>query len=92
VSKWLEYQLRKITKKVHTYLRDSHEAVDSIIAMGPLPENARLFTSDTTAMYTKIEPAMGIAAVKAWLSEFEHELPKGFPTHLIIEALELVMT
>jgi hypothetical protein len=92
VSKWLDYPLRRIAKKVPTYLRDSQETVDSLTEMGPLPKNTRLFTSNAIAMYMNIEPAVGISAVKAWLSEFENELPKGFPTHLVIEALELVMT
>jgi hypothetical protein len=88
----MDYQLRQITKQVSTYLRNSQEAVYSLRAMGGLPANARLFTSDTTAMYTNIEPAVGIAAVKAWLSEYKSELPKGFPSCIIIEALDLVMT
>jgi hypothetical protein len=92
ISKWLDYQLRRITKKVPTYLRDSQEAVDSLQAMGQLPENSRLFTSDAKAMYTNTEPAVGTAAVKVWLTEFESKLPKGFPTGIVIEALELVMT
>jgi hypothetical protein len=92
VSKWLDFQLRWITKKVHTYLRDSQEAVDSLRAMGALPTRARLFTSDATSMYTNIEPAVGIATVKAWLSDYESELPKGFPSQIVIEALKLVMT
>ena len=92
VSKWLDYQLRRITKYVPTYLRDSQEAVDSLRAMGALPANARLSTSDATAMYMNIEPAVGIAAVKSWLFNFENELPKGFPTRIVVAALELVMT
>jgi hypothetical protein len=60
--------------------------------MVALPAHARLFTSDSTVMYTNIEPAVGIAMVKAWLSDYESELPKGFPSWIIIEALELVMT
>jgi hypothetical protein len=92
VSKWFEYKLRWKTKQVPTYLRDSQETVDSLKAMGALPAHARLFTSDATDMYTNIEPTVGIAAVKAWLSEYESELPKVFPSRIVIEALELVMT
>jgi hypothetical protein len=92
VSKWLDFQLRRITKQVPTYLRESQEAVDFLRAMGALPIHARLFTSDTTAMYTNIEPAVGIAAVKAWLTDYVTELPKGFPSQIVLETLELVMT
>jgi hypothetical protein len=60
--------------------------------MGALPAHARLFTSDATAVYTNIEPAVGISAVKAWLSDYETELPKGLPSQIVLEALELVMT
>jgi hypothetical protein len=55
--------------------------------MGALPANARLFTADANAMYKNIEPAVGIAAVQAWLIDFEHELPTSFLTHLFIQAL-----
>jgi hypothetical protein len=67
---------QKDKNQVPTYLRDSQEAVDSFRVMDPLPENARLFTSDATAMYTNIGPTVGIAMAKAWLSEFESDLPK----------------
>jgi hypothetical protein len=92
VSKWLDFQLRRITKQVPTYLRDSQEAVDSLRAMGALPAHARLFTSHAMAMYTDIEPSVGISPVKAWLSDYETDLPKGFLSHIVLEALELVMT
>jgi hypothetical protein len=44
------------------------------------------------AMYTNIEPAMGIMAVQAWLTDVEHELPESVPTHLVIKSLGMVMT
>jgi hypothetical protein len=42
---------------------------------GTPPPNARLFTAEATAMYTNIEPAIGIAAVQQWLIDFDSELP-----------------
>jgi hypothetical protein len=92
VSKWLDFQLRRITKQVPTYLPDSQEAVDPLRAMGALPTHARMFTSNATDMYTNIEPTVGIAAVKAWRSDYDTGLPKGFPSRIVLEALELVMT
>jgi hypothetical protein len=85
-SKWLDYQLRKIANAVPTYLRDSQEVITSLREMGSLPPNARLFTADATAMYTNIEPAIGIAAVQRWLINFESELPEKFPSAIVISA------
>jgi hypothetical protein len=58
--------------------------------MGPLPPHARLFTSDATAMYTNIEPNVGITAIKDWIATTK-SLPDNFPTNLVLEALEIVM-
>jgi hypothetical protein len=91
-SKWLDYQLRKIANAVPTYLRDSQEAVTSLKEMGSLPPNARLFTTDTTAVYMNIEPAIGIASVQQWLIDFDSELPGKVPSTIVIKALEMVMT
>jgi hypothetical protein len=91
-SKWLDYQLRKISNAVPTYLRDSQEVITSLIEMGTLPPNAILFTADATAMYTNIEPAVGIAAVQYWLIDFESELPEKSPSTIVIKALEMVMS
>jgi hypothetical protein len=41
--------------------------VEEMNQMKPLPPHARLFISDSTEMYTKIEPEVGIAGVKQWL-------------------------
>jgi hypothetical protein len=58
--------------------------------MGPLSLYARLFTLYTTAMYTNIEPAVGISAVNEWLKTTPN-LPKDFPSKLVLEALEIIM-
>jgi hypothetical protein len=90
-SKWLYYQLRKIANAVPAYFRDSQEAVTSL-KESSLPPNAIFFTADATAMYTNIEPYVGIAAVQGWLIDFESELPEKFPFTIVIKTLEMVMT
>jgi hypothetical protein len=91
-SKWLDYQLRKITNAVPSYLRDSQEVITLLRKMGSLPPNARLFTADATAVYTNIEPDIDIAAVQQCLIDFASELPEKFPSAIVISALEMVMT
>jgi hypothetical protein len=58
--------------------------------MGPLQPHARLFTSDATAMYTNIEPIVGINAIREWIATTTN-LPDNFPTNLILEALDIIM-
>jgi hypothetical protein len=60
--------------------------------MGSLLPHARFFTAYATAMYTNIEPAIGIAAVQQWLIDFDSELPEKIPSAIFIKALEMVMT
>jgi hypothetical protein len=60
--------------------------------MGSLPPNVRLFTADATAMYTNIEPDLGITAVQGWRVDFESELPEKIPSTVVIKTLEMVTT
>jgi hypothetical protein len=59
---------------------------------GTPPPIARLFTTDATAMYTNIEPDVGIAAVQQWLIDLASELPEKFPSVIVINTLKMVMT
>jgi hypothetical protein len=90
ISKWIDHHLKRIIKTTPTFLRDSQQVVMELKAIGQLPPHARLFTSDATAMYTNIEPGVGITAIKEWI-ETTNDLPEKFPTNLILKALDIVM-
>jgi hypothetical protein len=64
ISKWIDHHLKRVIKTTPTFLRDSQQVVMELKAIGELPPHTRLFTSDATAMYTNIEPGVGITAIK----------------------------
>ena len=43
-------------------------------------------------MYTNIDTNHAITSLKEWLTRHKSELPRGFPTEMVIRAAELVMT
>jgi hypothetical protein len=90
ISKWIDHHLKRIITSSPTFLRDSREVVQELKAMGPMPPHVRLFTSDVTAMYTNIEPNVGIAAIKKWI-ETRKNFPDNYPKEMILKALDLVM-
>jgi hypothetical protein len=90
ISNWIDYHIKRIITSSPTFLKDSQQVLQELKVMGPLPPHAILFTSDATAMYTNIEPNVGIGAIKKWI-ETTNDLPDNFPKEMILKALGLVM-
>jgi hypothetical protein len=57
-----------------------------------LPPNSRLLTTDATAMYTNIEPFIGVQAIIDLIASLGNKLPPTFTSQLIVDTLRLVMT
>jgi hypothetical protein len=86
-SKWLDHHMRRLLPYIYTYLRDSQHVIDIFTNLGTLPPNARLFTADATAMYTNIEPDVGVQAIIDLIAFLEDKLPPNFPSRLIVDTL-----
>ena len=91
LSKWADRQLQKVTHLCPGYLKDSQALLDKLKTIGKLPSTAVLIVADAVGMYTNIDTNHGIQALKEWLSRHNNELPKGFPTTMVLRAVELVM-
>ena len=91
VSTWLDFHLQKLRKFLPSFIKDSADLRADLEKLGILPDGAKMFTTDTTAMYTNIDLDHLLEAMDAWLKEHKDELPDSFPTKLIMEALKLVM-
>ena len=91
-SKWLDYWMGELCKNLPTKLRDSQDLLDRIKTLGHLPHGARLFTADAVSMYTNINTAAAIDAIREWLTRFKAELPDDFPpTELFLSVLQIIM-
>jgi hypothetical protein len=91
-SKWIDHHMRRLLPYISTYLRDSHHVIELVTNLGTLPPHARLFTADATAMYTNIEPDVGVQATIDLIASLQDNLPPSFPSQLIFDTLRLVMT
>ena len=92
-SKWLDVKLECLVENVPSRLKDSMDLIRQLQALGYLPPGARLFTADAKAMYTNIDTAEGLAAIRNWLTTFFDELPEDFPNiEYFMSVLEIVMT
>ena len=91
ISKWADYHLQKLMHLIPTYIRDCFEVKAEMEQLGQLPEGTRLFTMDATSMYTNIDTDHGLHILEQFLEMHKDELPAGFPTKLVLEAMNIVM-
>ena len=91
LSCWLDYWLQKLKPFVPMYLRDSHDLLDKLRELGPLPPDAKLFTADANSMYTNIDTDHAIDVISLWLDSLRGQLPDRFPLDAVKEAMSLVM-
>jgi hypothetical protein len=91
LSRWLDYHLQKLKPLIPTYLKDSHQLLDLLRNLGPLPPGALLFTADANSMYTNIDTDHAILVISEWLDSLKDRLPANFPLDAVKDAMNLVM-
>jgi hypothetical protein len=92
LSKYVDRHLQKVVHLCPAYLRDSQTLLDKLHDLGPLPKTAALVTADAVSMYTNIDTPHGLTTLRKWFSLHESQLPIGFPTDMILDAIHLIMT
>lgn len=83
--------LLPIARAQPSYFKDSFVLKDLLMALGTLPSNAILFTSDATSMYTNIKTDPALTAISAYLQDPATQ--ENFPHYIaeaLIAALEIV--
>ncbi len=71
---------------IPSYIKDSKHLLDKIKTL-TLPPNAKLFTADTTAMYSNIDTESGVTAFKN-LFDYDTLIPKTSQEHSSSRSLE----
>ena len=91
LSKWVDRWLQKLLDLCPGYLQDSQALIDKLRNHGPIPKTAVLVVADAVSMYTNINTTHALDTMKKWLDLFKDQLPLGFPTKMVLDALELIM-
>jgi len=93
LSKWLDYQLKKLLYLCPCYLRDSNHLLYKLRELGQLPPGAKVFCADAKSMYTYIDFDHAIEEITIWLRRHQHygRLPRGFPVDAVLDAMRIVM-
>lgn len=91
LSKWVDVQLQRVVHLCPGYLKDSQSLIQRLKRLGTLPPTATLVTADAVSMYTNIDTTHGLQTLDNWLRLHAHELPKDYPTSMVLKATELVM-
>ena len=91
LSKWLDFQLQKLTQFIPSYLKDSRKLLAKLKAIGLLPPNAKLFTADANSMYTNIDTDHALAVISSWIDSLSGSLPSNYPVNAVKDAMRLVM-
>jgi len=91
LAKWVDSKLQPAFKGLPSYLRDTRDLLGQLKQLGRLPKNARLFTADAVGMYTNIDIAQGIEAIRYYLLN-RYCLYTKVEVAEICNALEIVMT
>jgi hypothetical protein len=89
-SIWLDYKTKELLPLVKSYLKNSFTLIQTLQNC-KIPENALIFTADAKSMYTNIDTATGITAIRDFLHFNESFLPSNFPIDLFLNILEIVM-
>jgi hypothetical protein len=91
LGKWISDMLLPIARAQPSYFKDSFVLKDLLMALGKLPFNAILFTSDATSMYTNIRTDPALMVISAYLRDpsTQEKIPH-YNAEALIAALEIV--
>jgi hypothetical protein len=92
ISTFIDYKLQQLTPTIPSYIQNSTDLLIRLDNIKKLPPGCKLFTSDTTSMYTNIDPIEGIDTLCLYLDKYVKE-GKGstLNTSLICELTKLVI-
>jgi hypothetical protein len=76
---------------VKSYIKNSIEVIKDLKDLF-IPQDALLFSADAVSMYTNIDTASGLLAIRQFLHTNMECIPIKFPKELFLEVLKIVMS
>ena len=93
ISKLVDVYLQPLAEFSSCYIRNWEHLMELTEDLGKIPAGAKLFTADTTPMYTNIDIDHGLAVLRLWLDNLKEEgkIALDYPIKLIMELTNIVM-
>jgi hypothetical protein len=89
-SVWLDFKMKDLLPLVKSYIKNSMTIIDDLKELF-IPDGALIFTADAKSMYTNIDTATGVAAIRDFIIVNQDQIPTNFPTDLFLWTLTAVM-
>jgi hypothetical protein len=90
-STWLDFKIEELLPSVKSYIKNSDTLLDDFKNF-IVPEGAFLFTANAKSMYTNIDTATGVTALRDFINCNTNHIPPDFPTELFLQILSYVMS
>jgi hypothetical protein len=90
-SIWLDYKMKSLLPLVRSYIKNSIKVIKDLRDLF-IPQNALLFSTDAVSMYTNIDTASGLQAMRQFLHTNLEYIPIEFPKEKFLKVLEIVMS
>ncbi|KAL2076761.1 hypothetical protein ACEWY4_027643 [Coilia grayii] len=88
IAEYIDHFLTPLSTKHGSYIRDTYHFLDKV-RDARMSSDTLLFTIDVDSLYTNIDTALGLKAIKEWFRRY-HQADR--PNKLILELLELNLT
>jgi hypothetical protein len=75
--------MKELLPSVQSYIKNSDTLLDDLKNF-TVPEGAVLFTADAKSMYTNIDTATGVTALRDFIISNANQIPPDFPTELFL--------
>jgi hypothetical protein len=82
-STWLDFKIKELLPSVQSYIKNSDTLLDDLKNF-TVPEGTVLFTADAKSMYTNIDTATGVTALRDFIISNANQIPPDFPTELFL--------
>lgn len=88
IAEYLDFYLNPLSTKHNSYIKDTYDFIHKI-KNARIPQEAILFTIDIDSLYTNINTAAGLTAVKTWMEKYpDNNRPDG----TLLQLLEISLT
>lgn len=88
VAEYIDHFLNPISTKHPSYVRDTYDFIEKVRKIR-VSEKTLLFSIDVDSLYTNIETAAGLVAVRKWFDKYPDE---SRPDKEILELLQISLT